>query len=566
MHCTSCPKAGGGVGFRLGACRNDEPSRAGFIVREMETFERICRAMARPEFYPHPVSRLERRETHISVVFLTGDFVYKLKKPVDFGFLDYTDLKKRQTMCEVEVKLNQRLSGGVYLGVVPLSRAAEGEFRLGEGGEEVEYAVRMRQLPDEACLSDMIVGGRAVVGDMRLLGGRLFEFYQTAERGEHIERYGEKPAIEFNAEENFRQLEPFVGGVLDKERFEFITEANRGFLRDRGGLFRRRVEEGRVCDGHGDLRAEHVYFLDRIQIIDCIEFSERLRYGDCAVDLAFLHMDVERFGRPDLSLAMLRGYTEAGRDYGMYTVLDFYSCYRALVKTKVSCLSAGGAGESSKRREMEESGARYFDLAFGYALRFARPTVYVFCGLPGAGKSTWAKRVADIFEISLLRSDELRKDLPEYGGHSEPVAYGTGVYRPEIRRRAYARLLSAAQVELKKGRSAVLDATFSRRKWREETVRLAEDLDANILFVECASSKDTLLERLGRREGKEGKSDARPEHLPGLLEEFEPLDELSAERRIRIDTEAPLDENLASALCEIHSKKRAQVEQIIGRL
>ncbi|MDR3567809.1 MAG: AAA family ATPase [Syntrophobacteraceae bacterium] len=531
----------------------------------MKTFESICRAMARPDFYPHPVKRIQRRETHISVVFLTGDVVYKLKKPVDFGFLDYTDLQTRRRMCEVEVKLNQRLTEGVYLGVMAFG-GKDDAFRMEEGGEGVEYAVRMRQLPDEASLSAMIDGDRATLDDMAMLGGRLATFYQTAARGAEVEPYGASRMIEFNCEENFRQLGAFIGDLLDKERFEFLVEASRGFLRDRRSLFERRTREGRICDGHGDLRAEHVYFLDRIEIIDCVEFSDRLRYGDSGVDLAFLHMDVERLGRPDLSLAMLRGYTEPSRDYGLYTVLDFYACYRALVKTKVSCLGAGGAADSSKRREIKALAVWYFDLAFGYAVRFARPTLYVVCGLPGSGKSAWAKRVADLFEISLFCSDEVRKNLPEYGNHSGPVAFGTGIYRPQARRRAYSRLLSAAQAELKRGRPVVLDATFSRRKWREEAVRLAEDLDATILFMECVSSKTTLLERLGRREGKSGKSDARAQHLPGLVEEFEGLDELSAERRVRIDTEAPIEENLASVLSDVYSKKRAQVERIIGRL
>ncbi len=534
-------------------------------MSEMKTFEQLCLAMARPDFYPHPVSKLERRETHISVVFLTGDFVYKLKKPVDFGFLDYTALETRRRMCELEVKLNQRMAGGVYLGVVPLS-LIDDEFRLGEGGMQVEYAVRMRQLPDEASLSNRIEGGRVAPGDMTLLGGRLAEFYRTAERGEEIVPYGGSEVIEFNTDENFRQLRPFVGDLLDKERFEFIVEASRGFLRDRGRLFERRVEEGKICDGHGDLRAEHVYFLDRIQIIDCVEFNERLRYGDSAVDIAFLHMDVERLGRPDLSLAMLEGYTESSLDYGIYTVLDFYSCYRAVVKTKVSCLSASGPGESLRKNEMEKRAALYLDLAFRYAVQFARPTLYVLCGLPGSGKSTWAKRFAEIFDLSLFSSDETRKDLPEYRNHSGPVAFGTGIYRPQMRGRAYSRILAAVQVELKKGRSAILDATFSKRKWREEAVRLAEDLDANILFLECVSSKNTLLERLGGRETEGGQSDARPEHLPGLFQEFEALDELPAECRMKIDTEAPIEANLSSVLSGVYSKKRVQVERVIGRL
>ncbi len=528
-----------------------------------KTFEQVCRAMADPAFYPHPVSKLERRDTHISAVFLTGDFVYKLKKPIDFGFLDYTGLETRRRMCELEVCLNQRLSHGVYLAVVPLRRVGDA-FHAGDNGEVVEYAVKMKQLPDEASLSNLIVSGKISSDQMLRLGLRLAEFYAASERNEQIERYGSHEVIEFNTEENFRQLAPFVGNLLGEEHFDFVKESSRGFLRDRGRLFQRRIAEGRICDGHGDLRAEHVYFLDQIQIIDCIEFNERFRYGDTAVDLAFLHMDVERLGGADLSLAVLNGYTELSRDYGIYTLLDFYSCYRAVVKMKISCLSMAELAEGPRKRLMEKRAVEYLDLAFRYAIQFARPTLWVMCGMPGTGKSTCAERVREIFDIVLLRSDEARKELPGYRG---PVPFGTGIYRSDMRGHIYSRLLSMAHDELKNGRSVILDATFSRQKWREEAVRLAQDLDANILFFECVSSRATILERLSRRrEGENGGSDARAEHLPGLMDEFENLNELSPEQHARINTENDIEENLRTILSSAYAKKRAQIERIIAQL
>lgn len=536
-------------------------------MSDLEIFEQVCRAMADPAFYPHPVSGPQKTETLISTVFLTGDFVYKLKKPVDFGFLDYTGLDTRRRMCELEVELNQRLSKGVYLGVVPISRARGGGFQFGEAGEVVEYAVKMKQLPDECALSNLIPAGRVPPDQMTRLGEILAEFYTSVGRDAEIDRYGSPEVIEFNVDENFRQLKPFVGSLLKKDRFDFLMQSSRAFFAGRDALFARRVSEGRICDGHGDLRAEHIYLLDDFQIIDCIEFNNRFRYGDTAVDIAFLHMDLERLGGLDQTLAVLDGYMRASRDYGIFSMLDFYSCYRAIVKMKIACLSTAEPKDSARKDLMKERAATYLDLAFRYAVQFARPTVWVFCGMPGTGKSTLAKRIHEILDIELLRSDEARKHLPEYRAHGGPAPFGTGVYKLEMRSLVYGRLLATAQELLKKGRSVILDATFSKRKWREEALRLSQDLNANILFFECKTSMAAILERLDRRtSGADDQSDARSEHVPGFLVEFDAMGELDPDIHTAVNTETEVDENIRSILATAYSKKLIQVKRAIARL
>ncbi len=535
---------------------------------DMTTFEKICLAMADPSFYPHPASGPERRDSHISAVFLTGQWVYKLKKPFDFGFLDYTELETRRRMCEREVALNQRLSTGIYDGVVEI-REESGEFHLGGGGEVVEYAVKMKQLPDDAVLSHLLAHSAVGREQMARLGRRLGAFYSQGARNPEIDRYGEADTIHFNIEENFRQLAPYVGTLVRKAPFDFIREASRGFFSYCRQLFARRIEQGRICDGHGDLRAEHVYFTEAIQIIDCIEFNERFRYGDAAADLAFLHMDVERLGRFDLGLAALAGYIEKTGDFGIYTVLDFYACYRAVVKMKVSCLTWTELDEGARKKEMEARAAQYLDLARRYAIRFSRPAIWVLCGLPGTGKSTLAEKVRDTFQVPLFRSDEARRELPEYRlHHTGPVPLGQGIYRPDLRGRVYARLLALAQEELKKGWSVILDATFSRRHWRDEAVRLARDLDVNIVFFECVSSEPTMAERAGRRKtGEDNLSDARPYHIAGLLEEFEKIDEVGPQFHAVVDTEKDgPDQAFAKLLSRACEMKRSQVERVIARL
>ncbi len=535
-------------------------------MNDLQGFEEICRAMSVPAFYPHPVENVDRRETHISVVFLTGEWAYKLKKPMDFGFLDYTSLEARRRMCGLEVSLNQRLARGVYAGVVPICRRSGG-FAFGDSGEIAEYAVKMRQLPDEASLMSMLARGTVEPARMEMLGEHLGRFYASGGRNPALDEYGRAEVVSFNTEENFRQLEPFVGPLIRRHPFDFVKQSSRGFFRDRSRLFARRIEEGRILDGHGDLRAEHVYFLDGIEIIDCIEFNERFRYGDAAADLAFLHMDVERLGRPDLSLPLLDGYVRVCGDLGMYSVLDFYACYRALVKLKVSCLTWGELEEGARKEEMVARAEQYLGMAFRYAVQFSRPTLWVLCGLPGTGKSTVARGVRDALGIVLYSSDEVREDLPEHEGHAGPVPYGQGIYRADMRGRVYARLLALAQEDLRNGRSVILDATFSRRKWRDEALRLAADRDANIFFIECASPGSVLLERLGaRRAGGAGASDARPEHLPGLSAEFDSMDDLPDNRHARLDTAREPGACVRDALLKARVMMRSQVEDLISRL
>jgi aminoglycoside phosphotransferase family enzyme len=325
-------------------------------------FENICMAMAKPAFYPHPVAKVERRDTHISSVFLTGKWVYKLKKPVDFGFLDFRDLNDRHRFCEREVSLNQRLSQNVYLGVIEIFSDNKGGFTLEKCGPVVEYAVKMRQLPEAANLEELLKKNKIRQFHLKNLGQALAAFYEKSPRNPHIDQFGHQDVIAFNTEENFQQLEPFVGEILNPEKWEFICNASRSFLGSQYPLFQRRMETGRIRDGHGDLRAEHVYFYRGVQIIDCIEFNDRFRYGDVAVDLAFLHMDMEHLGYSELSKTFLKNYASTANDPELYLLLDFYAAYRAVVRLKVSCLRAREVENREKEFVVDEA-KRYLDQA-----------------------------------------------------------------------------------------------------------------------------------------------------------------------------------------------------------
>lgn len=529
-------------------------------------FEELCRAMARPDFYPHPATPLECRETHISAVFLAGAWVYKLKKPVDFGFLDFRTLEARRHFCEREVLLNQRLTHEVYEQVVAIGRDETGRFRL-DGGEPVAYAVKMQRLPDEVCMVALLRQGMVTRGHTEQLGEHLASFYAEGASSPEISHFGDPQVIAFNLEENFQQLEPFVGGVLERERWEFIREASRAFFLHRRELFETRLRNGRIRDGHGDLRAEHVYLHRGIQIIDCIEFNDRFRYGDVASDLAFLHMDLEALGYPEVSRAVLAAYVKHADDFGLYAVLDFYATYRALVKVKVACLRATEIVEPQARHSSEATACEYLAHAYRYALQFSRPTLWVFSGLPASGKSVLAEKLAQALSLPLFQSDRLRKEGSDHAVAEEAVVpFGEGHYRLPWRQRTYARLFALAQDTLKNGRSAILDATFSRAKWREEARQLATDLDTNIIFVECVCGEETLRTRLAQRQPGSSLSDARLEHLPEMLEAFEPLTEVAADTHLRLDTEQPPHASFLDLLATGYVRQCAQVKQVCQRM
>jgi aminoglycoside phosphotransferase family enzyme/predicted kinase len=526
-----------------------------------QQFEIVCRAMSDPGFYPHPVSNIERRDTHISAVFLTGKWAYKLKKPLNLEFLDFRDLADRRKFCERELRLNRRLSRDVYHKVIKIYQRKDATFSLEKKGRVMEYAVKMKQLPDAASFRERLKKNKIRPMHVRKLGHALADFYQQSERSSGIDHYGQRDVIAFNMEENFRQLEPFVDNILESEKWEFIRQVNRSFFNDHLDLFNRRVQAGRIRDGHGDLRTDHVYFYQGIQIIDCIEFNDRFRYGDAAVDLAFLHMDMEHLGFPELSRNFLNAYVDKAGDPEIYTLIDFYAAYRAIVRLKIKCLRLKEIENSEQRFLMDEI-RRYTDQAYQYAIRFGRPTLWILCGLPATGKSSLSRKAADALSADLFQSDCLRKEI---GLFSQPgvAPFGKGRYRAELRHLVYAHLLAKAQKKLKKGHSVILDATFAHRKWRADACQLAADLDTNIIFAECVSNLKILRTRLKRRETETGISDARLQHLPQLLEDFEPINELNAETHFTVNTEQNVDSTLIKLLAEGYACKCAQVGKIL---
>lgn len=427
--------------------------------------------------------------THVAELWFTAGRVYKRKRPVDLGFVDFTTLEARERACRRELALNRRLVHDVYLGLADV-RDADGLL--------VDRAVVMRRLPDERRLSARIRAGGDVTGCLRGVARRVATFHAAQPPAEGAAAYADVDALATNWSDNLAVLREHPDLVPPATVAAIDEDATR-WLRGRGELVESRLAEGLVRDGHGDLLADDVFCLDDgPRILDCLEFTERYRIADVLLDAAFLAMDLERLGRPDLAEAFLDAYGRFTAEHHPAGLADHFVAYRASVRAKVACLRAGedpGAGERAR------------GLADLCARRLARGRVRLVLvgGLPGTGKSTLATALSDRLGWVLLRSDEIRKDLGRLG-HREPG--GPGLYRPWMTGATYAELHDRARGLLRRGESVVLDASWADRQQRAVAAAVADQTRSELVQLRCVAPDATARERLERRTGDV--SDADP--------------------------------------------------------
>ncbi len=516
--------------------------------------------LLRPEAYPHHPSRVELVQTHISYVFLADDLVYKIKKPVNFGFLDFTTLEKRKYFCEREVVLNRRLCPEIYLGVVPV--VEEGEVACVEKeGKPVEWAVKMKRLPEEGMMPRLIKEGLLGPKHLDLIVEKLVPFYRKAETGPEINKYGTLEAISFNVEENFSQTKDFIGKALAFHRYQHIVSWSRNFMKEKESLFKARIDEGYIRDGHGDLYSANICFDEprqKVYIFDCIEFNDRFRCGDVAQDLAFLAMDLDFHHLKSLSDYFITKYVSLSGDTQLQEILGFYKCYRAYVRGKIGCFTwASPEVEEQIRKKSLEDARRYFDLAYLYAE--GKPYLIVVFGLSGTGKSTLARALTAELLANYYNSDIVRKKLlgiPPEEHHYEP--FGKGIYGEEMTRRTYEALAEFAAQDLREGRDVVLDATYRAKAFRELVFQKTKDIPKTILFVQCVAPDEIIKKRFEVRAQKTGEpSDGRWEIYVKQKEVFEPPIEIPKEILLLLETTRPvgdLTKEILKRLKEIESK------------
>ena len=477
----------------------------------------ILELLRNPAAYPVQTRTVELIQTHVSWLFLTDTHVFKLKKPVNFGFLDFSTLELRHFYCQEELRLNRRLCPDIYEQVIPLLATDAGASFIGEGAV-IDYAVMMKRLPADRMLDVLVDSSAISAEEIRIVALEICKFHSNASTSAHISEFGSLEQIQSNWQENFEQTHQFRDSTLPLFVSEYICTYIEIFTDSHRSLFNERIEYGFIRDCDGDIHLGNICLLNTTAyIFDCIEFNERYRFSDTAADLAFLLMDLDYHRRPDLADAALTTYLTVSGDTNLPRLITFYKVYRAFVRGKVESLRLIDTGLSvDEHATAKKRAIRYFRLALGYCMRSRlSPTLFITCGTMGSGKSTLADQLAFELGIASFNSDTVRKQLagiqPDTPVHD---SFGEGLYSKEMNHCTYRQLEILADTELASGHSVVIDAGFGDRNERTEFKQLAATHHAQfvILYVKCdfEEQQRRLFERSSRGDST---SDGRVELL-----------------------------------------------------
>ncbi len=438
----------------------------------------------------------EIRETHTGVVVLIGDRAYKGKKPITTDFLDFSRPDNRERACAREVELNRRLAPDSYLGLAHLSDPS---------GGPAEPVVVMRRYPDPSRLSTMVRNGDPVSSPLECVAEEIARFHDRADRGRVIDAQGKVHAVGARWKENIGELKRYAGKVVSAEKVREIGSLATQFIAGRSALFTARIEDRRIVDGHGDLLADDIFCLPGgVEILDCLEFDDELRYVDAIDDAAFLAMDLEFLGATDQADFFLDQYTRRSGDSAPSSLKHFYIAYRAVVRAKVDCILVG-QGHAEAARDA----SRHLDIAVSH-LRAGAVRLLLVGGGPGTGKTTVAHRLAERVSAQVISTDEVRRELQESGDVSGTAGVlGRGLYSAQHVAAVYEEVLRRAHLLIVGGRSVILDGTWRDPHQRAKARELARETHASVAEILCVASADTAAARVGGRLPG-GASDATP--------------------------------------------------------
>ena len=460
----------------------------------------VIQAMLKPDFYPHPVTEpIELVQTHISYVLLTGDYVYKLKKPANFGFLDFSTLEKRQHFAQEEVRLNQRGAGKLYLGVEQVTQSGD-RFEFGGTGEVVEPAVKMQQFPQENLLSEMFDRNALTDELIERLAKELAAFHAKSESNDHIRSFGTIAAIRQSIDENYTQSVGYIDRAQTQAQWDATKAYTDRIFDSQPELFESRIKADKIRECHGDIHLRNIaYWNDEMLLFDCIEFNEPFRFVDTMYDLGFVCMDLDARGRSDYANLLLNTYLEQTGDYEGVQVLPLYLSRQAYVRAKVtSFLLDDPTIPEDVKIASAKTAADYYRLAYDYTQTPATGKIILMAGLSGSGKSTTAKAIARKHNAIHLRSDAIRKHL---AGIPVEQKGEDAIYTAEMTQKTYDRLSSLALLLAAQGQTVILDAKYDRIALREAVIQPAQAAGLAVTIVHCDAPIEVLKERVAARSG-----------------------------------------------------------------
>ncbi len=510
------------------AATTTETSTAPATATGDHRLDQLIAALRAPERYPHPAREVELLQTHISCVLLAGDYAYKIKKPVNLGFLDFSTLQARKRYCEEELRLNRRTAPGLYLDLVPIGGSHRAPL-LGAGGPAIEYALKMRRFSQDALLDRMARAGELAPRHIDALARGIAAFHARIERAGAGSEFGSPGHILAQALQNFEQMLALTHRKAERALLTRLRDWTMVAHASLAGAFDARRRAGWVRECHGDLHLGNIALMEGAPTpFDGIEFSADLRWTDVMNEIAFLLMDLVDHRLPRLAWRFLNAYLEFGGDYGGMRVLRYYLVYRALVRAKVSCLRAHQAGlAADAKRGLEREYRRHLVLA-GRLAAPGQAALVIMHGLAGSGKTTVARRLGEALGAVCLRSDVERKRLHGLGSLERSASgLDAGLYAPGASERTYAHLAELARAILAARHPLIVDAAFLTRAQRERFARLARDAGAPFLIAACGASEATLRARVAERE--RAASDASEAGIAVLEQQLQTREALAPE-------------------------------------
>jgi len=466
------------------------------------TQQKLIAALCDPLRYPHAAKTVRVLETHISWVLLAGRYAYKIKKAVDLGFLDFTELEKRRHYCEEEIRLNRRFAPRLYLGVVAISGTPE-QPDLGENGRPIEYAVKMRRFAADALMDKQLARGKLTPQHIDSLAGTLARFHASLPPpGDPA--YGSPASIQSDALQDFEQLQQLLHDAKDLEILASVRRASDRAFAACAKIFEQRHADGRVRECHGDLHLGNIVLLRGKPVpFDGVEFNPELRWIDVINDIAFLYMDLLFHKQPQLAARFLNAWLEQTGDYAGTAVLRFYCAYRAMVRAKVGAIRASQPGLSKRVRAQEMGACRNHIALASQCLARQHPVLIITHGLPGSGKTSFAQAALEQLQAVRIRSDVERKRM--FGLTAQEDSHSTvegGIYRTQATTRTYARLLELAQQLLAAGHAVIVDAAFLKHEERRQFHVLAERMRIPFAIASLQVEKQLLRTRIMQRQSQ----------------------------------------------------------------